>query len=252
MAGIYLSPEELSALEGAPWLVCQLYVFGIRPQMDYGSGLVGRFSKVSWHGLARELRVESAPGIKEVLPSKSQVRRAADHLVKRGMVVIQSNGDRLVFQCLKARLNSSAQIKADTKPTQLPDTDSDSSEGATGVDFTGCSGSGLDKADIEADTVKNVKPTHIRESETLSLHNGLEVFPMFAEWEPVNHEWIDSQVMRWGVDVTAVSQADGLMIVEEHVRFWMDRPDRCLSQQGWESKLVESVVHHVKKGRVSA
>ncbi|SEQ48737.1 hypothetical protein SAMN03080615_01647 [Amphritea atlantica] len=252
MAGVYLSPDEISALYGAPWLVRELYVFGIRPQMDFDSGLVGRFSKISWHGLARELRVESAPGIKEVLPSKAQVRRAAEHLVKRGLVTIKSDGDRLVFKCLVARLNSSAKIKADTKPTQLPGIGSDNVNKPESPVITGGADGESSKADTQPGTPKNQNPAHIRESETLSLHNAESVFSMFPSWEPIGHEWIDEQVKRWGVDVGAISDADGGLIVEELIRYWLDRPEVQLSQRGWESKLVDSVVHHVKTGRVSA
>ncbi len=99
MSGFFLSSKEMEALCGAPALVQRLYVFGIRPAMDEETKCSGTSTSISWYGLARELRVESAPGIKEELPGKQQVRRAAQHLVKRGLVDEMSEGPKLIFKC---------------------------------------------------------------------------------------------------------------------------------------------------------
>lgn len=96
--GIYLSRAELDALYGLPALAQRLYVHALKPTMgrEFEAGGEGRAS-LSWHGIARELRVESAPGIKEELPSKSQVRRAAKHLVKQGLITERTVGYTLIF-----------------------------------------------------------------------------------------------------------------------------------------------------------
>ncbi|WP_211252272.1 hypothetical protein, partial [Marinobacterium jannaschii] len=165
MAGIYLSDEEMKALIGAPALVQRLYVFGIRPSMSFGTGMVGVESSISWHGLAREVRVEAAPGIKEELPSKQQVRRAAQHLVKRGLISECSKGLQLIFKCHLARLNSDAQKKADTKPTHQAEQKPTHLQSTQGTENKGVFEIDAGKADTVADTPNFPNPTHIGVSE---------------------------------------------------------------------------------------
>lgn len=240
MQGIYLNAEELAALSGLPFLVRELYVFGIRPRMDFSNGLVGVEYPVSWHGFARELRVEAAPGIKEVLPTKSQLRRAAEHLVKKGLITILSEGRQLIFQCVLARVDESVKNKVIIKPTHQPGTElqqSDSLESAINVEAQPVS---RDIADTEAVIAKNQKPTHIRESEdSLSHHNAREVFSMHLGWRV--DDGFEDLLRARRIDISHLDEMAKGAILDEFVAYWLDQPGVMRSQRAWEHKFCESV-----------
>jgi hypothetical protein len=92
--------EELSALSGLPHLQQLLYLRGIKPYIDYRTGIVGVLRGISYQSLAEELYVEPHQGIKSGSPSKDQIRRAIKGLEKAGLLRIQSLEWKLVFQCL--------------------------------------------------------------------------------------------------------------------------------------------------------
>lgn len=249
MAGIYLSVDEMQKLYGLPSLAQRLYVFGIRPAMNYETGLSGSASKISWHGLAREIRIEPAPGIKEELPSKQQVRRAAQHLVKSGLVSECSEGLRLVFKCNLARLSSHVQIKADTKPTHQGERKPTQIRHSQVLEITGNSDGGADKADIEADTPKSGKPTHngVTEINSLSIPTADKKFPMHVEWGVVDEERMWVVLGSRGFDVSVLSKLDKQVILDEFVTYWKGRPDQEFCQDAWEFRFCDSVAFAMER-----
>ena len=107
--------EELSALSGLPHLQQLLYFRGIKPFIDYRTGIVGIERGISYQSLAEALYVEPHQGIKSGSPSKDQIRRAIKGLEKSGLLRIQSIEWKLVFQCLLASAHTPNQNKAATK-----------------------------------------------------------------------------------------------------------------------------------------
>lgn len=53
-----VTDEELSALRGLPHLQQLLYLTGIKPYVDYRTGIVGISRGISYQSLAEELYIE--------------------------------------------------------------------------------------------------------------------------------------------------------------------------------------------------
>ena len=120
MAGILINDDELSALNGLPYIQQLLYLRGIKPYMDYRSGIVGLARGISYQSLGEALYIEPHSGIKSGSPSKDQIRRAINGLEKAGLLHIQSLDWKLVFQCVLATSDISNQNKPATKPQGDP------------------------------------------------------------------------------------------------------------------------------------
>lgn len=95
-----ISDDELAALDGLPWAARLLYLMGLRPHMDYATGLVGTAKRrISLQQLREALFVEPGAGRSESgSPSKDQVRRALHLLTRAGLVERQDEPGRLVFR----------------------------------------------------------------------------------------------------------------------------------------------------------
>ena len=115
---IIINDEELSALNGLPHLQQLLYLCGIKPFMDYRTGIAGIMRGISYQSLAEELYVEPHSGIKSGSPSKDQIRRAIKSLETRGLLRIQSMDWKLVFHCLLATSDISNQNKPAIKENE--------------------------------------------------------------------------------------------------------------------------------------
>ncbi len=100
MRYLKITQEELSALNGLPHLQQLLYLRGIKPYIDYRTGIVGIMRGISYQSLAEALYIEPHQGIKSGSPSKDQIRRAIKGLEKAGLLRIQSMEWKLIFQCL--------------------------------------------------------------------------------------------------------------------------------------------------------
>lgn len=118
MAAMAISDAEREAMAGLPHAAVVLYVLGIRPYMDYATGIVGRARRVSWQSLSEALYVDPHQGLADSgATGREQVRRLAQWLVKAGLVESASEGKCLIFKCLLASTDESVQKKADRKPT---------------------------------------------------------------------------------------------------------------------------------------
>lgn len=116
MNTLTITLEELSALSGLPHLQQLLYLRGIRPYVDYQTGIVGLKRGVSYQSFAESLYIEPHQGIKSGSPSKDQLRRALKGLEKAGLLEIRSLERKLVFFCGLAKQNYSASNKPAIKP----------------------------------------------------------------------------------------------------------------------------------------
>lgn len=99
-----------------PHLQQLLYLRGIRPYVDYQTGIVGLKRGVSYQSFAESLYIEPHQGIKSGSPSKDQLRRALKGLEKAGLLEIRSLERKLVFFCGMAKQIYSASNKAAIKP----------------------------------------------------------------------------------------------------------------------------------------
>ena len=146
--------EEMEALDGLSLLPRCVYLFGIRPHMDYATGMVGIKRGISWQSLAESCYIEHHQGRKDAgTPHKSRIRRAVDELVREGIIEQQTKDRRLVFKCLHAVTDQSEQEKPDRRPTHVRHTQAVTNSDSPETNH----GAGLQ---AEADTNTDTRPTH--------------------------------------------------------------------------------------------
>ncbi|MGG2690928.1 hypothetical protein ACQYZC_23675, partial [Pseudomonas aeruginosa] len=73
MPSFQINDEEREALRGLPMLAREIYVFALRPFMDFATGIVGERRGISWKSIAEELYVEPHQGIKGGEPSEKEL-----------------------------------------------------------------------------------------------------------------------------------------------------------------------------------
>lgn len=115
MTAFQINEDEREALRGLPMLAREIYVFGLRPFMDYASGVVGVKRGVSWKSIAEELYVEPHQGIKGGEPTEKELRRALTWLQKAGLLSPNQAERRLVFELQLATRDQSARNKVGSK-----------------------------------------------------------------------------------------------------------------------------------------
>lgn len=148
---IRLNEAEMSAMSNLPFMHRCLYIFGIRQYMDYETGITGIKRGISWQSLREELYVEHHQGrIEYGSPSREQVRRAAEMLEKKGVILNISEGLRLIFKCILAIQDKSVQNKPDRRPTYQPDIEPDTLKSNKNKDNN-------NKPDIEPDREQHEK-----------------------------------------------------------------------------------------------
>ena len=116
-----INTEELAALCGLPHIQQIAYLRGIKPYMDFKTGLVGVRRKISHQSIAEQLYIDPHQGIKGGSVSRQQVRRALAGLARAGVITIESEGLQLILKCVFVSTDFSAQNKADTNPTHQTD-----------------------------------------------------------------------------------------------------------------------------------
>lgn len=119
---LFINQQELAALIGLPYIQQITYLLGIRPYMDRGTLTVGIKRRISYQSLAETLYIEPHPGIQSGSPSRQQLRRIIKSLERAGLIQIESSETQLILKCPLANTHYSAQNKTDTKPTQQPNT----------------------------------------------------------------------------------------------------------------------------------
>ena len=114
--------DELDALMGLPLPARVMYLTGIRPYMDYESGVVGIKRGVSLRGLLEVLYVDPHQGMKSQSYSRDQVYRLIGWLEKAGLVERRSiEREKLIFFLPLADRGFQVKKKAATKPRQSRD-----------------------------------------------------------------------------------------------------------------------------------
>src|SRR3990167_5896669 len=107
---------EQSALKGLPFIQRLLYIQGLKPYVDYKTGIIGIRRGVSYQSLKEELYIEPHSGIQSGNLSTDQLRRALRGLEKAGLIEIKSMDRKLVFRALLMYWDNSAQNKLARKP----------------------------------------------------------------------------------------------------------------------------------------
>lgn len=115
---IKINNREQAGLSGLPYLQRVLYYEGLRPYMDYQTGIVGLKRGISYQSLREVSHVEAHRGYVSGSGSKAQIRRALVALQKAGLILRISSPEKLIFQCLLADWDFSVQNKGVTKPSQ--------------------------------------------------------------------------------------------------------------------------------------
>lgn len=124
---VRLNHAELDALKGLPHAARVVYVEGVRPFMDFSSGVVGASSSpnksISLQSLAEVLYVEPKPGRTGTgSRSRKQARVCIDVLVDAGLLssmsVSTKQDKRLVLKCVLADTDKSASNKQGTNRAQ--------------------------------------------------------------------------------------------------------------------------------------
>ncbi|MDF5866940.1 hypothetical protein P4115_04470 [Pseudomonas aeruginosa] len=115
MPSFQINDEEREALRGLPMLAREIYVFALRPFMDFATGVVGERRGISWKSIAEELYVEPHQGIKGGEPSEKELRRALVWLQRVGLVGPNLAERRLIFELPKASRDQSVRKKVGTK-----------------------------------------------------------------------------------------------------------------------------------------
>ena len=118
MEYLKINYEEVSALRGLPHMQQLLYLCGIKPFVDYRTGVVGVKRKISYQSLSEVLYIEPHSGIQSGSPSKAQLRRALKGLERAGVITIQSDDYSLIFHCLFVSSGQSVSNKPVIKPSQ--------------------------------------------------------------------------------------------------------------------------------------
>lgn len=123
MARVMLNDAELDALNGLPLASRVLYVEGVKPYMDYATGIVGASGSpsksISLQSLAEVLFVEPKQGRTDTgSRSRKQARVCIDMLIDAGLIVSASiatkQEKRLVLKCILADTDLSVQKKQGT------------------------------------------------------------------------------------------------------------------------------------------
>lgn len=112
-----LSGHGASALSHAAKLA---YILGIRPHMDYVTGIVGHKRKVSYQSLAELLEFAPVKGSqrKEQRYNRESLRAVLRELERVGLIRWIKNEDRcLFFECLAAHRDSSTEIRNNPRTT---------------------------------------------------------------------------------------------------------------------------------------
>lgn len=114
-----ISDPEREALSGLPHLAQLLYLVGLRPFMDYATGVVGVKRGISYLSLSETLYIEPGPGrTASGDPSKKLIRVAIEQLEKAGIIARIGATKKLVFRLNHAKTDNSAPIKQGTNRAQ--------------------------------------------------------------------------------------------------------------------------------------
>lgn len=121
---IRLTEAEQEALNGMPSSARVLYMLGLRPYMDYASGVVGVRRRISLQGFRELLEYEPDRGSRlgaRYTPTKDEVRNEVERLVRSGLLLRlpkKRRNDPLVFKLPLA--DCDAKLRLNEEPHMNP------------------------------------------------------------------------------------------------------------------------------------
>lgn len=107
-----ITQEELDRLYEKPWTAQMIYFRGLRPYMDYTTGIVGIRRGVSRQSIAEELAVPAEQGRHRsdtITPSAKAIRHGLEVLKECGLIEQIAIGKKLVFRLPHAHQDNSVQ-----------------------------------------------------------------------------------------------------------------------------------------------
>lgn len=233
-----INDDEREALRGLPMLSREIYVFGLRPFMDYSTGIVGARRGVSWKSIAEELYVEPHQGIKGGEPTEKELRRALAWLQKVELLSENMAERRLIFELLKASRDKSARNKvgskwADEVGSYVAPPQPNNYAGLPKEEGREVVGGELPKVGTPPESGKSIPPpprAHDFDTRTK--------FAMHPAWEPDAGTFQATLTMN-GLAGMSASQDQ----LNEFRSFWTASPDEHRTQARWEHALAQ----HLKR-----
>lgn len=226
-----INEDEREALRGLPMLAREIYVFGLRPFMDYASGVVGVKRGISWKSIAEELYVEPHQGIKGGEPSEKELRRALIWLQKEGLLGPNQAERRLVFELLLATRDQSVSKKVGSKRADEPGREAGSSGASNDAALQGEEGGQL----------AGGKSGKVGTPPVSDLPTASSRFPMHDDWGPSSRGW-KATCLRNALKPEALTTD----LLREFRSYWINRPDKYQSQGQWEHELAQSLKRQVR------
>lgn len=235
MPSFQINDEEREALRGLPMLAREIYVFALRPFMDFATGIVGERRGISWKSIAEELYVEPHQGIKGGEPSEKELRRALVWLQKVGLVGPNLAERRLIFELPKASRDQSVRKKVGTKWADEVGSYAGGSEPSNYAAFMEEEGrylGGGESEKVGTPPVSDIPPT----TPPREVPQPGQRFPMHDTWLPSARGW-PATLTRNGMKNYQLRDEDLL----EFRSYWINRPEKYQSQGQWEHELAQKI-----------
>ncbi|MFW4899772.1 DnaT-like ssDNA-binding domain-containing protein, partial [Pseudomonas aeruginosa] len=238
MPSFQINDEEREALRGLPMLAREIYVFALRPFMDFATGIVGERRGISWKSIAEELYVEPHQGIKGGEPSEKELRRALVWLQKVGLVGPNLAERRLIFELPKASRDQSVRKKVGTKWADEAGSYVDGPEPSNYAAFPEKEGryvGGGESEKVGTPPVSDIPPT----TPPREAPQPGQRFPMHDAWLPSARGW-PATLTRNGMKNYQLRDEDLL----EFRSYWINRPEKYQSQGQWEHELAQNLLRN--------
>ncbi|KQJ65472.1 hypothetical protein AN400_07350 [Pseudomonas aeruginosa] len=216
-------------------LAREIYVFALRPFMDFVTGIVGERRGISWKSIAEELYVEPHQGIKGGDPSEKELRRALVWLQKVGLVGPNLAERRLIFELPKASRDQSVRKKVGTKWADEVGSYAGGSEPSNYAAFMEEEGrylGGGESEKVGTPPVSDIPPT----TPPREAPQPGQRFPMHDTWLPSARGW-PATLTRNGMKNYQLRDEDLL----EFRSYWINRPEKYQSQGQWEHELAQKI-----------
>nr|WP_216663925.1 DnaT-like ssDNA-binding domain-containing protein [Pseudomonas aeruginosa] len=216
-------------------LAREIYVFALRPFMDFATGIVGERRGISWKSIAEELYVEPHQGIKGGDPSEKELRRALVWLQKVGLVGPNLAERRLIFELPKASRDQSVRKKVGTKWADEVGSYAGGSEPSNYAAFMEEEGrylGGGESEKVGTPPVSDIPPT----TPPREAPQPGQRFPMHDTWLPSARGW-PATLTRNGMKNYQLRDEDLL----EFRSYWINRPEKYQSQGQWEHELAQKI-----------
>ncbi len=238
MPSFQINDEEREALRGLPMLAREIYVFALRPFMDFATGVVGERRGISWKSIAEELYVEPHQGIKGGEPSEKELRRALVWLQKVGLVGPNLAERRLIFELPKASRDQSVRKKVGIKWADEAGSYVEGSEPSNYAAFMEEEGrylGGGESEKVGTPPVSDIPPT----TPPREAPQPGQRFPMYDAWLPSARGW-PATLTRNGMKNYQLRDEDLL----EFRSYWINRPEKYQSQGQWEHELAQNLLRN--------